>query len=52
MDIKLTKHQDAVFALPTLWGSVENNVVIISLSFLIFSLDFEIKNKDNEFLGW
>jgi len=46
MKIQLLKHPDTIFVLPALWISVEDKTITASLSFLVFSLDFEFKNTD------
>ena len=46
MKIQLLKHPDTIFALPALWIVVEDKTITTSISFLIFSLDFEFKNRD------
>lgn len=46
MKIQLLKHHDTIFVIPSPWISVEDKTITVSLSFLIFSVDFEFKNKD------
>lgn len=46
MKIQLLKHHDTIFVIPSPWISVEDKTITASLSFLIFSVDFEFKNRD------
>lgn len=46
MKIQLLKHHDTIFIIPSPWISVEDKTITASLSFLIFSVDLEFKNRD------
>ena len=46
MKIQLLKHHDTIFVIPSPWISVEDKTITVSLSFLVFSVDFEFKNRD------
>ena len=46
MKVQLLKHPDTIFSTPAIWTSVEDKIITTSISFLIFSVDFIIKNRD------
>lgn len=48
MKIQVLKHEDTIFALPTIWATQIDREITISLSWLVFSLDFAFNNESYE----